>query len=218
MLLTATLQVTLLTSDCFTFVSEIFLNHANLLTHISYVISIQGSRNWRTKSFSSTRTARQSVAVRSWSSDHRLSIALRRSEAITYQVLQFIWIVGNKQECAGHRLCLAWLMHRYGLCSLVAYWISYDCWDNSPVQCPRTQHMPLEANKHLTCFKNKFIIWIMPSFETWCRVALVRTDVSEGRIASIIKVEIIVELRTLAACFSWWLLLTLFLGRWFFPN
>jgi hypothetical protein len=66
----------------------------------------------------------------------------------------------------------------------------------------------------------------------WCRAAVVRTDVLEERIASIIRVERISELRTMLAVTSKWrtllrntnsecsncqLLLKLFLARGFFP-
>jgi hypothetical protein len=57
------------------------------------------------------------------------------------------------------------------------------------------------------------ISWRVPSSAMWRRVDLVRTDVSEERVASIIKVKRISELGTLAANCQ---LLTLSLPCWFF--
>jgi hypothetical protein len=77
------------------------------------------------------------------------------------------------------------------------------------------RNLSLEAAMYRGSFNyflhNLITVWRIPSSWMWCRVTLVRTDVSEERIASIIRVKRISELGMLAPTRQF--LLTLLLAR-----
>jgi hypothetical protein len=89
-------------------------------------------------------------------------------------------------------------------------------WYRNPVFTSRETHYfsTTELNQLMLCKFRGFSrqwLWRMPSSGMLRRVALVRIDVSEERITSIMRVT-----RNFAACFGCYLQLTLFLARPFF--
>jgi hypothetical protein len=67
--------------------------------------------------------------------------------------------------------------------------------------CPRTNNWYPRQNYELRFGGSRRWLWRIPTCMMWCRVALIRTDVSEERIASIIREIRIVELGTAVASY-----------------
>jgi hypothetical protein len=92
---------------------------------------------------------------------------------------------------------------------ILKVWFNYD-------------HTHILYTEFIFFFKRWAFTWTMLSSGMWRFVTLVKTDVSEEGVASIIKVTRISELIIMLAVISNWstlqrnILLTLFLARWFF--
>jgi hypothetical protein len=134
------------------------------------------------------------------------------------QVLICVIVVGRSDDC------------RASMCSgvLAGTWEAHICplqvWIRQPCISHRKRHIPSPCSWTLSI--DRFVrivgdfmfsrrrLWTKPSSGMWRRVAIVRGNVSEGRIASIIRVKRISELGTVLAV----TILTFLARRFFHPD